>query len=90
MTKQPDDTITTRKAREQAKWAELKQLTRKAIRARAVVIPPRPNHYRGAQLHDCPHTKKHHKASGRCRKGCDCTWGADKASRKARATNALT
>lgn len=89
MTKKQPETLTTAKAREKARFTEGKALTRKAIRDRAIVIPPRPNHYRGAQLHDCPHTKKHHKASGRCRKGCNCTWGADKAARKARANSLI-
>lgn len=31
---------------------------------------------------DCPHTWKHHKASGRCRPGCECHRGAERAERK--------
>jgi hypothetical protein len=31
---------------------------------------------------ECPHTLKHHKQSGRCRKGCDCDIAALKANYK--------
>lgn len=30
----------------------------------------------------CTHTPKHHKASGRCRKGCECKAAQVKADRK--------
>lgn len=30
----------------------------------------------------CNHTAKHHKVSGHCRPGCDCTAAARKANRK--------
>jgi hypothetical protein len=30
----------------------------------------------------CPHTRKKHKQSGRCRKGCDCDFALRKAERK--------
>ena len=26
----------------------------------------------------CPHTPKHHKKTGRCRRGCDCAAGANR------------
>ena len=32
----------------------------------------------------CRHTAKHHKQSGRCRKGCTCDWAERKAERKRR------
>lgn len=33
----------------------------------------------------CTHTNKHHKASGRCRKGCDCTRALRKIEHKEKA-----
>lgn len=39
----------------------------------------------GGRRHDeCSHTPKHHKASGNCRKGCMCAYGARRAVAKAR------
>lgn len=66
-------------------WEDYKARTRDTDpRDRAIIIPRSNNRYRGARLHDCPHAKKHHKASGRCRKGCDCSYAMDKAVRKER------
>lgn len=69
-------------------WGEYKTRSRTERhdrRARATVIPPQSNLNRGARLHDCSHALKHHKASGRCRKGCECTYALDRAARKDRA-----
>lgn len=66
-------------------WEEYKARRkdeRRDLRSRGTVIPPRPNLPRGARRHDCAHTAKHHKASGRCRRGCGCLYAADKAARK--------
>ncbi len=79
----------TKAQKKQKDWAEYKTRQRedeKAIRAGGVAIIPL--HTQGSQVHDCPHALKHHKQSGRCRKGCKCTWAADRADRKRRAQKA--
>jgi hypothetical protein len=68
-------------------WPQYKarsQSRTQLLRDRATPVPPSPNYNRGARLHACPHTRKHHKAaSGRCRSGCGCRYAMDRAVRKA-------
>lgn len=67
----------------QQDWAAFKVLTR-AQRAVSRAIPTtartRPDAARGS-CDTCPHGWKHHKHSGRCRTGCSCTNGKERAKR---------
>ena len=75
---------------EQDAWDKHKadqRAERKEPRGIAVVLPDLGLGH-GHRRHACKHRTKHHKASGRCRRGCNCDYAARRADAKAKATHA--
>jgi hypothetical protein len=63
----------------QKAWDATKAATRAEDRRRGVRTPLMPSHRPRRHCTVCPHSWKGHKLRGRCKNGCKCTAGKERA-----------